>query len=93
VLDDLGEVACAGVATWIFDLSEVGQRVTGAFLQIFDLSEVIFIEKFGMAHVSFSRNRTRIFTDLISVGIVRVSAWVSQFFFSNLTFKSLNHPF
>jgi hypothetical protein len=39
------------VNTWIFDLSEVGQRVTGTFLQIFDLSEVFFIEKFGMTHV------------------------------------------
>ena len=47
-IDDLGEVACAGGSTWIFDLSEVGQRVTGAFLQIFDLSEVFFMEKFRL---------------------------------------------
>jgi hypothetical protein len=52
------EVACAGVSNWIFDLSEVGQRVTGAFLQIFDLSEVFFMEKFGMAPVYFKSHRT-----------------------------------
>ena len=50
------EVACAGVSTWIFDLSEVGQRVTGAFLQIFDLSEVFFMEKFEMTHANHELN-------------------------------------
>ena len=45
--------------------TEVGQRVTGAFLQIFDLSEVFFMEKFGMTHANQALNVCAIFEFLV----------------------------